>query len=107
MENTMQSDLPQGEIRLFANRPLRLNKALGLCIACTSGTMWITIAGESDDIFLGAGEQHTLGSNRLALVEAIGSGSIRLLRVPRQTEGILACRRRFAALERLILGDRI
>lgn len=102
----MRNDLPQREIHLFANRPLRLKKALGLCVACTSGTIWITTTGDAQDIFLCAGEQYRLGNN-LTLIEAIGSGSILLLEVPRRMHGIFEYRRRFAALERLILGDRI
>lgn len=103
----MQSDLPQGEIHLFSNRPLRLNKARGLRIACVSGTIWITIAGQQEDIFLRPGEQHTLRNNGLALVEAIGSGSIRLHQAPQEMGGALEYRYRFAALERLLLGNRI
>lgn len=107
----MQNNLPQEEIHLFANRPLRLNKALGLCIVCTSGTIWITIEGESGDIFLRAGERYTLNSNCLALVEALDDGSIRLVPAPRPLprlfNGILDSRRQISALGRLISGNRV
>jgi len=108
----MHSDLPQGEINLFANRPLRLNKALGICVACTAGTIWITISGESSDLFIAAGQDYILTNKRLALIEAIGGDScIRLLPAPRRWPGLIKRivnnKRRFIALARLIAGDRI
>lgn len=106
----MQRDQTQGEIKLFTNRPLRLNKASGVGVTCTSGTIWITISDDPDDIFLSTGQQYVLTSNQLALVEAIGSGSVRLHPAP-HLPGLLAWivghRPRFSSLERLLAGNRI
>lgn len=106
----MQRDQTQGEIKLFTNRPLRLNKASGVGVTCTSGTIWITISDDPDDIFLNPGQQYVLTSNQLALVEAIGSGSVRLLPAP-HLPGLLARivghRPRLGALDYLLSGKRV
>ena len=52
--------------------------ARGLRIACTAGTVWITVADEPGDTFLSAGQTHVVQGNGLAIVENIGSGSIRI-----------------------------
>lgn len=74
----MKIDLKSGEICLSDNQPISLRQARGLCVTSTAGTIWITVAGEPDDIFLQAGQSHQLSSNRLAIVESIGAGRIRL-----------------------------
>jgi len=103
----MQTDQPRREIHLFSNRPLRLNKAIGLGVVCTSGTIWITIPGRQEDIFLSASERYTLDSDGLTLVEAVGKGSVQLMRAPSRLACFFAYRHRFTALQRLILGDRL
>jgi len=103
----MQTDQPKSEIHLFSNRPLHLNKALGLGIVCTSGTIWITIPGQPEDIFLSAGERYALDSDGLALVEAVGKGSVQLLQAPSRLACFFEYRHRLTTLQRLILGDRL
>lgn len=76
---------------LWKNLPLRLAGARGATIRCDSGIVWLTIDGEPGDFFLTAGESHTLASNGLALIEAIESGTIRIV-LPRPSsrlEGLL------------------
>lgn len=106
----MQDDLPQGEKYLFTNHPLRLIRARGMDVACAEGIIWITVAGEAADIFLRPGEQHRLSSNRLTLIEAIGSGSVRLTPASNRLAGLFreiqSHGRQFAALGALISGNR-
>lgn len=67
------------ELLLHENRPLRVINGRGVTIRCLNGIAWLTVAGEADDCFLTAGQEHRLGSDGLALVEAIGSqATIRL-----------------------------
>lgn len=72
----MKIDLGAGELYLAENRPLRLQDACGLRIRCTAGMVWITVAGESADVFLGAGESYRIPGNGTVLVEGVGSGRI-------------------------------
>ena len=74
----MEIELNSAELCLKENSPLSLRSAKGLHIACTDGTLWITIAGKAEDIFLAAGEHYQLRSNALAIIESIGSGKLRL-----------------------------
>lgn len=72
----MKIDLGAGELCLAENRPLRLQDACGLCIRCTAGMVWITVAGESADVFLAAGESYRIPGDGAVLVEGVGSGRI-------------------------------
>jgi hypothetical protein len=74
----MEIFLNDGEIHLTENSPIRLSNAAGQCITCTAGTVWITVAGDTGDIFLTSGETYRVQCNGLALVEAIGAGSVRI-----------------------------
>ena len=74
----MEILLKSAELCLKENHPLCLRAGKGLQIACTDGTLWITIAGQAEDIFLHVGERYQLKSNALAIVESIGSGKFRL-----------------------------
>lgn len=93
----MEFDLNSGEVCLQDNRPIRLQRARGLRITCTAGTIWITVTGEPGDIFLAPGQTYQVGSNGLALIESIGAGRIRLQR-PATFPGL---RRRFTEIWRL------
>lgn len=79
----MEIDLRAGEVCLQENQPIRLLDACGIQIICTSGTIWITVTGLADDIFLTAGQCYTVCQNQLTLVESIGFGRIRLSHVAR------------------------
>jgi hypothetical protein len=74
----MKIDLADGELCLFADRPLRVSGASGLYVYCTSGTIWITTPNEPADIFLGSGQRHRIASKKLTLIESIGQARIRL-----------------------------
>jgi len=63
---------------LTEGKPLRVTGASGVRVYCTSGCIWITTAGNSEDIFLHGGEQHQIESATLTLVESIGPAKIRL-----------------------------
>jgi hypothetical protein len=90
----MQVELQNSEVCLKSDVPVRLKHARGTTIRCTTGHVWLTAAGEPTDIFLSAGQYHTLASNRLVLVEALGKGCIRLEAPPRGN--------RYAAWRRLV-----
>ena len=74
----MKIDVSASEIRLIDHYPISLRGARGLRITCTAGTVWITIAGEPGDTFIGAGQSHVVQGNGLAIVESIGGGDIRI-----------------------------
>lgn len=91
----MQLDLRDCEFCLADNAPLRLTRARGLTVTCTAGRVWLTVDGEAGDIILFAGQSHRLCGNGLALLEAVGSGRVRLKPAPTpfQRLGILLGRR--------------
>lgn len=72
----MEIYLNDSEIHLKENSPIRLRNAAGQRITCTAGTIWITVAGDTSDIFLTSGETCHVQGDGLALVEAVGAGSI-------------------------------
>lgn len=74
----MEIALQSAEFCLKDNHPLSLRSAKGLHITCTAGTLWITITGKPEDIFLTAGDNYQLPGNGLAIVESIGLGRFRL-----------------------------
>ena len=74
----MEIALTRAEIFLQDNHPVSLRSAMGVRVICTNGIIWITVAGQAEDIFLEAGQSHQLANNRLTLIESIGRGSIRL-----------------------------
>ena len=98
----MKIDVSASEIRLIDNCPISLRGARGLRITCTSGTIWITVAGEPGDTFLGAGQSHVVQGNGLAIIESIGSGGIRIGRAGTMP----AWRSWLAKLRRLFAGGR-
>ncbi len=79
----MRIDVSSGEIRLTENQPVSLRDACGLRVECTAGIVWITLSGQVADVFLQPGEFHQLRGGGLALIECIGSGSIRIGRPAR------------------------
>ena len=74
----MEIDLKQSELCLAHNVPIRLPAARGLRVTCTAGVVWLTVAGEAGDILLLPGQSHVVRGRGLALLEAIGSGRVRL-----------------------------
>lgn len=73
----MDLDLFNSELCLADDAPIRLLSARGVRIRCTSGVVWLTIAGEASDIFLAAGDSYLVRGRGLALLEAIGGGRVR------------------------------
>ena len=63
---------------LRSERPLRLEQAHASVIECLSGTAWITAYAQFDDCVLRSGERYTIPNDGLVLVEAVGSGRIRV-----------------------------
>lgn len=74
----MNVDLANGELRLAENRPISMVAAKGVIIRCLSGTIWVTLAGQSEDVFLNTGQVYRITNQRLALIESVGTGSIRI-----------------------------
>jgi hypothetical protein len=70
--------LRQDPVTLAPGRPLRLRWARGRRVACDRGCVWITAPGETNDIFLHAGQHWTIPANGLVLVEAEGSAVVTL-----------------------------
>ncbi|PKO37581.1 MAG: hypothetical protein CVU33_12380 [Betaproteobacteria bacterium HGW-Betaproteobacteria-6] len=69
------------EICLLPGHPIRLNGAAGTRVRCLQGTIWITVANEPDDVFLGSGQSYLIPRNGLSLIERIGNGSIQVERL--------------------------
>lgn len=74
----MLGRLNSGEITLADNQPFSLRHGRGRSIVCTGGTIWITVAGNPEDIFLRCGERHEIRRNGLVIVESIGNGRIHI-----------------------------
>jgi hypothetical protein len=74
----MHIDLYANELFLGHNAPIRLAAARGMRVTCTAGLVWLTVAGEAGDVFLKPGDSHVVRGRGLALLEAIGSGQVRL-----------------------------
>lgn len=68
------------ELQLHDNQPLRLEHARGLTLRGIAGRVWITLAGEAEDIFLMPGEEYEIPRNALLLIEGIGEAGVALLR---------------------------
>ena len=74
----MNSHRVSPEIVLRQSHPIRLKNAAGTRVRCLRGTIWITVASEADDVFLGAGQSYLIRRNGLSLVERIGNSSVQL-----------------------------
>ena len=66
------------EHELQRDTPLRLEHASAGLIECLEGRAWITAYAEFDDTVLEAGQRYTIPNDGLVLVEAVGSGRIRV-----------------------------
>lgn len=76
----MNLESHQQEISLTHNTPVPIPSPRGVRVSCTAGVLWLTVEGESGDVFLTPGDSHLIGARGLALVEAIGYGRARLER---------------------------
>jgi|GEM_PF-1850825 hypothetical protein len=66
------------ECELFENCPARLVDARGYRVQCLHGIAWITISGQSHDVFLRAGQIYVVPDDGLMLAEAVGQCRIRI-----------------------------
>ncbi|PLY40074.1 hypothetical protein CSZ94_22935 [Janthinobacterium sp. ROICE36] len=73
-----RSDAMHTDHELCSERPLRLEKSHAKVIECLSGMAWITAYAQFDDCVLRSGERYTIPNDGLVLVEAVGSGHIRV-----------------------------
>ncbi len=74
----MEIELKSAEFSLKENHPLSLRSANGLHITCTDGTLWITMAGQAEDIFLTSSQRYQVQGNGLLIVESVGQARLRL-----------------------------
>lgn len=58
--------------------PLRLEHASAGVIECLEGRAWITAYAQFHDTVLQPGQRYTIPNDGLVLVEAVGSGRIRV-----------------------------
>ncbi|MGB7479753.1 MAG: DUF2917 domain-containing protein [Burkholderiaceae bacterium] len=77
------------DFELREAHPLRLRHARGCRIQALAGTIWITAYDELADIELYPGQSFTLPNDRLALVEPVGRGTVRVA-PPASVRGTLA-----------------
>ena len=66
------------ELHLQDNQPVRLRDARGLTLTCSHGCVWITLAGEHEDIFLHPGDRYCVPRRGLLLVDGIGPARVRI-----------------------------
>jgi len=74
----MEIDLSRSELTVYRNSPLCLSKAGGREICCVGGRVWITLAGQAEDVFLGPGQSLRVTSDGLLLIEGVDEGRVRL-----------------------------
>ncbi len=60
-----------------------VSNASGVQILCRSGSLWVTLDGDLNDIVLDAGDQFTATEHRRALIYALGAISRYSLRTMR------------------------
>lgn len=77
------------DYELASARPLRLEKAHASMIECVTGTAWITAYAQFEDCVLRGGERYTIPNDGLVLVEAVGSGRIRVHAAPAPVPALL------------------
>ncbi|MEJ8845664.1 DUF2917 domain-containing protein [Variovorax rhizosphaerae] len=63
------NDLPHDALAVIYRRPRRIEPTHEtVCVACQSGTAWITIEGQLDDVILVAGDLHCVQPGQKALL---------------------------------------
>ena len=78
----MNMNLTNANIRLEPRREISLHDAAGVELTCLTGQVWLTMEGDTRDITLSTGDQHTIERNGLTLVNAIEPSLVHV-RVPR------------------------
>ena len=103
MVSRMEIDLSRSELTVYRNGPLRLSKARGRVIRCVEGRVWITQAGQWEDVFLGPGGTLCVASDGLLLIEGAHEGKVRVL--PPECRG-LGSRSPGSAFQRWLVSAR-
>jgi len=67
----MQIELTQANIALEAHHAMSMTDAIGVQVECRTGQVWLTMDGDSRDIFLAPGDAHSIKRNGLTLISAI------------------------------------
>ena len=67
----MLINLTNANVRLEPRREISLHDAAGVELTCLTGQVWMTMEGDTRDITLSIGDQHTIERNGLTLVNAI------------------------------------
>ena len=93
----------QAEYRLTENHPLRIAHAAGRLIECLDGTAWITAYGEHTDFMLRKGQSFVVPNDGLMLIDAAGSGGVRV-RLPAGSEAGAAAPHLLARLMSAAVG---
>jgi hypothetical protein len=83
----MKIELRSAEFFLKANQPMSLRSARNIRIVCTSGIIWITVSGQTKDVFLSSGQYFQIPNNALTVIESIGEGKVCLTK-PRRLNKI-------------------
>ena len=68
--------LYENRLELVPNVPVPLHAGRGLRITCCAGAVWLTVAGELDDVFLLAGQSHDVHGRGLVLLEGLGNARV-------------------------------
>jgi hypothetical protein len=58
-------------MRLQPNLPLRISDGKGMVITGCAGLAWLTLRGNSRDIFLGPGDAFAIQTRGLVIIEAV------------------------------------
>ena len=66
----MKIDLSAWSLRLPRGAALRLTAARGVEVRALEGRVWLTEEGSPEDVFLGAGDAHTIGNNGRVVIQA-------------------------------------
>jgi hypothetical protein len=89
METIMLLNAQRAELNLADDEVARLNDACHSRLEVTQGFVWVTIAGDRNDVVLGAGESLLIDTRDAVTVSAIrGAASLRV----RADVGATACR---------------
>jgi DUF2917 family protein len=67
----MQIGLTQAKISLGASRGISLEDAAGVEVECLTGSVWLTMEGDSRDIIVAPGDAYAIDRNGLTLINAI------------------------------------
>ena len=59
---------------------IRVDRAIGVEVACDAGRIWITEERSPHDVWLAAGETVRLAGRGLAIVEAVAGSTVRICR---------------------------